>query len=107
MFTSTCVNAHGVYVCVRAIETEVAHTSSSPDCEISFSEPAICEIDGAICLPVIAIQSWPRVARLKRLENRFSVLQSSARRMDEACTRVPRVLKYGGNVRYTVNVTVP
>lgn len=31
--------------CVRAIETEVAHTSSS-DCEISFSEPAIYEIDG-------------------------------------------------------------
>lgn len=92
MLTSTCVNAHShsfrqrvcvcvcVFVCVcvrvRAIGTEVAHTGSSPDCEISFSEPAICEIDGAICLPVIAIQSWPRVARLKRLENRFSVFQS-------------------------------
>lgn len=41
---------------VRAIGTKVARTGS-PDCEISFSEPAICEIDGAICLPVIAIQS--------------------------------------------------
>lgn len=59
--------ARRVASCACAIGTKVACTRS-PDCEISFSEPAICEIDGAICLPVIAIQSSD-TTRYKRLES--------------------------------------
>lgn len=70
--------------CVRAIETEVAHTSSS-DCEISFSEPAIYEIDGGNLFtgncdtirPAQLVPNW--------LES--AVFDRATSRIEEACTR--------------------